>query len=240
VGKFKLSKWGWGIRAILFFDLLLVVGCVMSKYHTSVAPKPPVRIREPNPTFHILDAKIGNPKLEMPVVRLTTPEGRFYCSGTVISHKYILTAAHCVVNAYESGELINIQTYERKNVGVLARIAGFSQQMDYALITGDFSMFNAAPVEYRPQEVLNRFFASELFACGFPMGGELFCTKHRALSSVVFWIATDGLLYPGMSGGPVVDAEGVIIGVNSARDGQYAIISPLIEVFAGCGVPVDF
>ena len=191
--------------------LLALVGC-------SHPPK--------NPYTHPRTSKYA------PIIRLAAglPTPRFFCSGTVISDKYIITAAHCVAGApYDTD--IQISTFE----GVVvtnAKIAGFGTQLDVAVLKGDFSQFEQMPIETNSARIERSFKNSDYMqTCGYPAGGAMLCRPFKHAYPFIFFYSVPGLaVYPGMSGGPVIDLEtGRLVGVNSAMTEHEALLTPVLE-----------
>ena len=160
--------------------------------------------------------------------------GRFFCSGTVISDSLVLTAAHCL--AMPVG--ISVRTIDGVERGVLATVVNADSRGDLGLIKGDFKQFEKLPISIEPDDVINSFKYGRVQACGYPRAGKLWCTKFTFKAAANFQFAGDGTLYPGMSGGPVIDmVTGNVIGVNTAVD-EYGriILSPIIELWADLDV----
>lgn len=204
---------------------------------------------EPLPPFDPSDALITDPRKKMPIVRLTMPESESrpdhtFCSGTVISHKYILTAAHCVDGLSPREPVLEIRSLNGESTGISAALAGIYSRGDLALLVGDFSDFNAAPMVYSTRPILDLVY-SEMpkLACGYPHGGQLYCASLEHPRPFFFQVKMDGdQLYPAMSGGPVIvlmAEQAVVVGVVTAgfEDGS-SLLSPAVEVFAVTGVPV--
>ncbi len=156
----------------------------------------------------------------------------FFCSGTVISDKYIITAAHCIAGAPYDTEIIIKSSYGVK--ASVAKIRAQGMQLDYAILEGNFHMFQHMPVERSTMQIQESFeHSSEVQSCGYPGGGELVCKSFSDATPYVFMYSAAGVsMYPGMSGGPVIDMEtGRLIGVNSAMTEHEALLTPIIEIF---------
>lgn len=177
-----------------------------------------------------------------PIVRLhDSATGAFFCSGTIIGPKLLLTAAHCIQNyIFAPADIppINIRTADGLNIGVLATIGGADSRGDIALLVGDFSSFDTMKIETRPEENVKSFDEDRLRACGYPRAGALYCTVYLHIANEGFQRSGTGHLWPGMSGGPVVDLDtNRVIGVNTAVAGAYILVSDIVEIFADLDVP---
>jgi hypothetical protein len=70
-----------------------------------------------------------------------------------------------------------------------------------------------------------------VIACGYPYGAQLLCTPVTSRGMEWFLWSAQGKLYPGMSGGPVIDLQsGKVIGSNTAVSRDYIILAPLISI----------
>jgi len=167
------------------------------------------------------------------IVRLVEEQGNTFCSGTVITPHTVLTAAHCVISQTMLG-----MSLERKNIGirpsnnmdlkVIANVKRVRYQMDQAILEGDFSQFQTA--EFIPDVGAldsNALKHSKMTACGYPLGGRLFCTTILYIDRDAFMWKVYGLLLPGMSGGPVFLSNGAVIATNVAVEANFSIISPI-------------
>lgn len=154
------------------------------------------------------------PEVYSPILYLTDEKNEFFCSGFAIDDHYAITAAHCVVD--KVGKVINVDEGLTK-----ARVVGINARVDYALLAGDFRQFVKLPVN-TTRPLSQRFIGKPLQTCGFPGGQHTpVCTVFLVVGQRMFFLAGHGELYPGMSGGPVVDPEsGIAVGINSAVDGE--------------------
>lgn len=166
------------------------------------------------------------------IVRLTT-EGKTFCSGTVISRTTVLTAAHCVRAQIGPIEItrqnIEIRPISNTDLHISGEVYSVRPQLDQALLRGDFDKFDPRPyiVDIKMLDSLRH---GTYISCGFPMGGGLFCTKLIYKELMDFFWSVDGLILPGMSGGPVFADSGEVIAVNNAVENNDSFISPIYNL----------
>lgn len=180
------------------------------------------------PEYSPLDVLPSGEEVFEELVKLEMDGDKYSCTGTVISNKYILTAGHCVDGELAKGE-IKILNKQGQDTGIRGRAAAFNRLSDLGLILGDFTKFHKAPL------AKNGFIGhpGPFIACGAPYGGDVICVPFTPASHFEFFIAGNGYLYPGMSGGPVYDqTTGEIVGVNSRVSGSAAVVAPVIGIFA--------
>ncbi len=148
-------------------------------------------------------------------------------SGFIVSPDgYIVTNAHVVDGASE----VTVKLTDRREF--TAKVIGADKRTDIALVKIDAKNLpaldlNAAPEVRRGEWVI---------AIGAPFGFEnsvsagVVSGVHRALPNgqMVPFIQTDAAVNPGNSGGPLLNAKGQVIGVNSqiySRSGGYMGLS---------------
>lgn len=183
-----------------------------------------------------------NPKLLQPapkkldsIVRLTD-NGRTFCTGTVVNDTTIITAAHCVLTETMFGnfvrtEPIDIRTNDNTPLQVFAKPYYATTQMDHALLFGDFRRFEPKKYIANPSK-LTKFKKKDLKfrSCGYPLGGDLYCSTTIFIKPYGFMFGVEGTLIPGMSGGPTMLEDGTMIAVNVAVNEDISIVSPIHNI----------
>ena len=137
-------------------------------------------------------------------------------SGFIVDQSgYIVTNYH-VINGKNS---INVMTVD----GNLhpARIVGFDSNVDIAVLKIDGSYDNMGFADSRNAQV-----GEKVIAMGSPAGLDFTITEgiisatNRILGSVRY-IQTDVPINPGSSGGPLVNKEGLVVGVNTMKISNF-------------------
>ena len=154
------------------------------------------------------------------VVTITTNSGQG--TGFIISEEgYLVTNAH--VLADKSGSLaenIKAITYEKEILK--ANFIGYDGNLDIALlkISGDYRPANLADSDSIQ-------IGEKVIAIGNPLGlqfsvseGIVSATHRKGPSGLEAYIQTDAALNPGNSGGPLINKQGEVIGINNFKIGS--------------------
>ncbi len=155
------------------------------------------------------------------------PELRGLGSGFIVSPDgYIVTNAHVVDGASE----VTVKLTDRREF--TAKVIGADKRTDIALIKIDAKGLTALDINAKP--AIKR--GEWVIAIGSPFGFDssvsagVISGVHRALPNgqMVPFIQTDVAVNPGNSGGPLLNAAGQVVGVNSqiySRSGGYMGLS---------------
>ena len=153
-------------------------------------------------------------------------------SGFIVSPDgYIVTNAHVVDGASE----VIVRLTDRREY--TAKVVGADKRTDIAVVKIDAKNLPALELSAKPQVKRGEW----VIAIGSPFGFEnsvsagVVSGVHRALpdGQMVPFIQTDVAVNPGNSGGPLLNAQGQVVGVNSqiySRSGGYMGLSFAIPV----------
>jgi serine protease Do len=148
-------------------------------------------------------------------------------SGFIVSNDgYIVTNAHVVDGASE----VTVKLTDRREF--TAKVVGADKRTDIALIKIEAKNLPALDIASKPDVRRGEW----VIAIGSPFGFEnsvsagVVSGVHRALPNgqMVPFIQTDVAVNPGNSGGPLLNAKGQVVGVNSqiySRSGGYMGLS---------------
>ena len=100
-----------------------------------------------------------------------------------------------------------------------------SYQRDYAFIRGDFSNFNKLKIK----RTFDAKVGDSMKACGFP-GAKIpaVCIDFIAVGQIDFMYSGSSMFVPGISGGPVIDYTGEVVGICSRVQGPVSIFEPTL------------
>jgi V8-like Glu-specific endopeptidase len=137
-----------------------------------------------------------------------------------VSNTQALTAGHCVTYYDKSrkacvGSDITIVNSYGQDTGVRAKVDCYSytRGRDFAVIEGNFKDFNKMPVKLSKE---NLEFGDDLVHCGFARGNRPpACSYGEYTGPNRFKLNSTAHIVPGMSGGPVIDENGVAVGINT-------------------------
>ena len=187
----------------------------------------------PAPGEHLFD----------PVVALVSSSGRPYCSGTLLEIG-ILTAAHCISAGHEGDPiLVGLRPDLDRRTGRWTRarpvrLLRLDRGLDLALLSRGPSWAPRARVRRLPARV-----GEPVVAVGHPFRMPYVQQRGHVSSEVRTgggggdgraWFGIDVGVMPGMSGGPVFDAHGLVLGVVSFYVGSAHLggVLPARLVFA--------
>ena len=128
-------------------------------------------------------------------------------SGVVVAERRIVTNAHVL-----RGPEVAIRTGE---VVVHGRVIGVDPRSDLAVIEGDTDA--ARPVAWDPDRVGAVRIGTEVAALADPGGRGLRAAAGHVSTAVGRFVEHTAPLPAGSSGGPLVDHEGFLLGLNTVR-----------------------
>jgi hypothetical protein len=164
-----------------------------------------------------------------PMVRLYK-KGQFRCTAFIIDANYALTAAHCADVGEKDMELTDVNDIK---TNTKVECLESDHNRDVALLKGNFNKFAFIPVDFTGENQANM--TQKIFySCGFPEGGSPFCSISQFTGPYYFMVSSrGGLLYQGMSGGPVIDVEQRrVMGINSGISESTLLFGSLIGMDA--------
>jgi serine protease Do len=154
--------------------------------------------------------------------------GRTIGSGVIIdSAGYILTNAHVVDGAERTQVVLARDAIATGLVGISAadervleaRVIGKSDELDLALLAVNVRGLPSLPLaDYsavRQGELVFAFGSPDALRNSVSMGVVSAVAQQAESDSPIVWIQTDAAVNPGNSGGPLVNVEGELIGLNT-------------------------
>jgi len=140
-------------------------------------------------------------------------------TGFIInSNGYVVTNAHVLADS--SGHLAsNIQVITDKQQTIDAKYIGYNGTLDIAILK--------IPGTYTPLDLgdSNKVqIGDKVIAIGNPLGlqfsvseGIISATNREGINNLPYYFQTDAALNPGNSGGPLIDQQGNVIGINNFK-----------------------
>lgn len=252
-------------KGILLLTSLMVLGITGVLLYSLVEDAFPQRVKsyetlDKMPNFSISENAKQLPAMAHPsVIRLhgTDLDGNkdeFFCTAFVISDVYAVTAGHCLddggkmstkdITVFETIQTSEV-TFEHKSTGVVAHAAGMNRRGDTGLVTGDFSTFKKVKFTPYPSDILRilinnlQTLKGQLVAVGFPYGDIPLSAPILFKGTENFHLAANGVLYPGMSGGPLIDpVTGYVVGINSYVNNDHVCFSSIVGLLESLKVKV--
>jgi serine protease Do len=234
-----VSKVFWLVALFIFGLALLKIGPILLENYQYAATRGRIRAEYENAVEMLEKQPLANvskayqlvaQRIRPSVVSVTAsrsgrstrgfrePDEGGQGSGVVMSSDgYIITNHHVVKDA----EIIVVDLADRRRLP--ARLIGTDDLTDLAVLKIDVD--GLIPAEWGDSEALE--VGSMVWAVGSPYGLEQTVTqgilsgKHRGDDSPhQDFLQTDAAVNPGNSGGPLVDAMGKVIGINTSIFGQ--------------------
>lgn len=143
-----------------------------------------------------------------------------------------MTAAHCVPASY--AEVVEGQPLDEPRIdGQPVTVVFLSQSLDLAIVKATVKR----PALYPRAESL--VVGNEVGSYGYGYGGPTPIFRAGNVSgyftdpnTAAEWLMFDNAVVGGMSGGPIVDWDGFVVGVNSKSDGMSGISLSIRQILA--------
>ncbi len=221
------------ISLVVLFMSQMLIGCSIfgNKTDNDVTPKTTVT---PQTTAHSITSAVA--KVKPSVVRVKMNDGMG--SGFVVDKAgYILTNSHVVEDSktvtvvFDNTREVNASVIARDEIVDLAILRVFGE----SLVAVNFAQSN---------EIMQ---GQDVIAIGYPLDLEGSVSVSRGIISAfrtdngVNYIQTDAALNPGNSGGPLINLDGEVLGVNVMGikvAGQQIIEGMNFAIIASSALPV--
>lgn len=218
------TRKGLALGAGLASSALLLSGCIIpiggSGESTSSAPASPSSTEGAQQGMDAVRAAVV--RIEVEGSYVDPAEGRVAGGGSG-SGFIIDPEGHVVTNAHvvEGAGLVRVYV-DGQDDPVTARVLGVSECNDLAVLDltgGDFSYLGWQ------EEAVNT--GTDVYVAGFPLGDPEFSLTRGIISkaradgdsswaSIPYALEHDAAIQPGNSGGPLVDTDGRVVGINYA------------------------
>lgn len=131
------------------------------------------------------------------------------------------------ISKVAKADRFKVLTLDGSNTKIVATAQYANERRDYGFVKGDFKKFNklhiAPGFPVKPNNMLQ--------SCGYAgLNSPPVCIDFIAIGKSTFDYAGLSMLVPGMSGGPVIDKDGRVVGINSSSPGKFAIMVPMLGV----------
>lgn len=159
----------------------------------------------------------------------TCPPHSFRCEQTIrMLEKTLddeLAARELMLN--REPDTFEVYDVNGDNTKVVATAYSKNIKRDYGWLEGDFKNFKKMPI--RPGWHVRA--GDTLRACGF-YGSKLppTCTNFLAIGNLKFDYRGKGLFQPGVSGGPVIDHLGYVVGIASRVTNNSVVMVPTLGI----------
>lgn len=148
-------------------------------------------------------------------------------SGFIVADGgYIVTNAHVM----EGAKAASIITYDGEDHGVI--VIGKDNKMDIALLSINTTYYNSLSLANSN----NAQVGEKVIAIGNPLGlqfsvseGIISAVHREGGNGINAYIQTDAALNPGNSGGPLINKEGEVVGINNFKVGDSENIGFALE-----------
>ena len=156
-------------------------------------------------------------------------------TGFIVSKDRVVTNYHVIEGASE----IDVVTSDRNRIS--GTLIGVSQVRDLALVEVDLSGENYNELKLADSDSL--LVGKQVIAIGNPLGlsfsvseGIISALERVGPNGLAEYIQTDVPLNPGNSGGPLINTEGLVVGINNFKIGEteglgFALESDAVEEF---------
>ncbi len=224
-------KLGEPLPANLFVELGRVVNPAVVNISTKIRPRQMQMYRDP--FFDMLEQLYGMqgmPRQQLPQNNVARPHS--LGTGFIIREDgLIVTNNHVIAGADE----VEVQINEKSEKLYKAKIIGSDDRTDIALIKIEGKGFPFLSLGSSTDSQVGEWVAAfgNPFGQGHSMTKGIISAKGRDLAEINRFpmIQTDAPINPGNSGGPLVNSQGLVIGVNAAIDPRAQGI--------GFAIPID-
>lgn len=153
----------------------------------------------------------------------------FQCLNAIAVTRFQLQQEQEARKTKLKADVFKVKNIYGEDTGIEA-VAEFSdfKERDYAVIIGDFKKFETLPLargfDVRSGDLLR--------ACGYAGSkNPPVCIDFTAISNYEFLYLGRGYLVKGMSGGPVINGNGEVVGINAKVKANTVIMSPIVGIF---------